>query len=530
MTTSDINPFIGATYGSALLELRRRHGDKPALVFRDRRWNFAEMLDEIDAASARLWDLGLRVGDKVALWLPNRPEFLWYWMGAARSGLVVVVLNTRLKPDEAAYQLGQSDSRAVIVPGDGAFRDFLGDVIAIRDQLPELDYLIALDPTTRSGVIDWSQPCLGLPPAPVADDADLPALISYSSGTTALPKGALITHCVFRKGWDIGIRIDLTPNDRIMLAIPLFGSMAMMNGVLPFWARGAAVVLAERFDAAEFVETVRRENCTTAHLLPPMVLDIVNLPDFATGSLPSLRVGFVLSNDHEILRLVADRIGVPGVMTGYGMTETTTVATRNRWDDPREARFETQGYALPDIELAVVDAETGEPCPPGVVGEIRVRGYCVMKGYYKKPDETAKAIDSAGWLHSGDAGFMRPDGRLVFLHRLGDGYKTNGFNVSPAEIEQTMRRHPAVADTAVYGLPDPIAGQIGVACVVLRPGAAIEPQDILNFLKPSLSSYKLPRHVLMVDELPVTAGTGKVQKFKLRTMTEHLLPKVKILA
>ena len=519
------NPFVGATYGEALRDIAARFGNREALVFGARRWTFAQAKDEIDRAGARLADLGLRPGDKLALWLPNRPEFLWYWMGAAQSGLVVVVINTRLRSDEAAYQIGQSDTRAVIVPGDGAFRDFLGELAAMRDRLPALQHVIALDRTAYGEVVDWSSPPpAGLAPAPLATDPEAAALISYSSGTTALPKGAMLTHCVFRKGWDIGIRVDLGEDDRLLLAIPLFGSMAMMNGILPFWARGAAVVLAERFDAATYVALAARERCTMTHLLPPMVLAITALPGLDLEALASLRVAFVLSNDHAVLSLVADRLRIPGVMTGYGLTESTTVATRNRWDDARELRFETQGYALPDVEIVVVDPQTGRRCAPGEAGEIRLRGYCVMTGYYGKPEETARAIDADGWLHTGDAGVMRADGRLTFLHRLGEGYKTNGFNVSPAEVEAALRHHPAVADVAVFGRPDPIAGQVGVACVVARPAMAIDEAQALAFLRARLATYKVPRHVVFIDELPVTSGTGKVQKFVLRDRVESMLP------
>ncbi|MCW5750400.1 MAG: AMP-binding protein [Alphaproteobacteria bacterium] len=531
MTDTSLNPFVGATYASALREIAGRFGDNVALVYSGRRWTFSEVLQEIDRAAARLWSLGLRAGDKVSIWLPNRPEFLWYWLGASRSGLVAVVLNTRLKADEAAYQIGQSDSVAVIVPGDGAFRDFLGDVMSIRDALPMLRHVIALDPTSASDVIVW--PAAGdetLRPALEASDPEAPALISYSSGTTALPKGALITHCVFRKAWDIGIRVDMTERDRLIMAIPLFGSMAMMNGILPFWARGAGVVLAERFDTDSFTALVQEERCTMAHLLPPMILALARLPDVEIARLASLRVGFVLSNDQEILALVADRLRIAGVMTGYGLTEFTTVATRNRWDDPREARFETQGYALPDVEIRVVDPETGADCAPGTVGEVLLRGYCLMKGYYKKPAETARAIDKDGWFHTGDGAFLRADGRLTFCYRLGDGYKTNGFNVAPAEIESAIRRHPDVADVAVYGRRDPAAGEVGVACIVPREGAGIEEAAMLDFLRPILASYKMPRHVVSVPTLPRTAGTGKVQLFALREQVEPSLPKVKALA
>jgi acyl-CoA synthetase (AMP-forming)/AMP-acid ligase II len=509
------NPFVGATYASALRELVRRHGANDALVFGERRWTFAEVAAEVDRMAARLHALGLRPGDKVAIWLPNRPEFLWAWLGASQSGLVAVVLNTRLKAEEAAYQVGQSDSRAILLPGDGAFRDFVAEIASVRHELPELRHVVALDATRHPGVVDWSAPPpAGLAPAPVADDPEAVALISYSSGTTALPKGAMLTHCVYRKAWDIGIRVDLTERDRLLMAIPLFGSMAMMNGVLPFWARGAALVVEERFDAEAFVRTAARERCTMVHLLPPMVLAIARLPGFEPRAIASLRVAFVLSNDQEILGLVADRLGIPGVMTGYGLTESTTVATRNRWDDPREARFRTQGYALPDVELRVVDPASGTPRAAGEVGEIWLRGYCVMKGYYRKPEETARAIDAEGWLHTGDAGVLRADGRLEFLYRL----------------SEALRRHPEVADVAVFGRRDPVAGEVGVACVIARDGSRPSADALLEFLRPHLAAYKMPRHLVFVDALPMTAGTGKVQKFRLRDAIEPLLPNVELRA
>ncbi len=535
-----MNKFAGMTYAQAIAYMAESFADREALIYRDKRWRFRDVKKMVDRASGRLATLGLPTGSSISIWLPNRPEYLWYLLGAAQMGLVPVILNTRLRTEEFAYQLGQSDSGAVIVPGAGAFRDFLGELAALCPELrqkrsgaldtqalPKLRHVIALDDYDRAalpGVTDWSD---GLerdwPLPPMATDPDKPALISYSSGTTALPKGAMITHCVWRKAYDIGTPIDLTKDDKFYLAIPMFGSMASMNGVYPFWIRGAAVVLADRFDAEQAMADWQKERCTTTHLLPPMITALLEHPRRKHYDLSSMRVGLVLSNDPDMLRKVPERLGIPGMLTGFGLTETTTVLTRNRWDDPLEARLETQGKPLPDIEIKIVDPQTGAALPAGQSGEIWARGYCVMAGYYNKPVETAKAIDPDGWFHTGDQGFLTEEGRLTFEGRLGDGYKTKGFNVSPAEVELVLRRHPKVANAAAVGIPHPELGDQGVAFIVPRAGEKPNEAELLAFAKANLASFKVPQHVIFVDSFPLTSGTDKVQKFKLREMAAQAL-------
>jgi acyl-CoA synthetase (AMP-forming)/AMP-acid ligase II len=525
------NPFQRSTYAEAIAALAARHGHRTALVFRDRRYSFRDLQRAADAVSARFAALGLEPGDKVAILMPNRPEFLWSWLGAAQAGLVAVMLNTRLRRDEISYQLAQSDSRAVIVPGRGAFRDFLGDLAQLVPDLhdgapgrlasaalPELRWVIACDPPEPgyAGVTDWSSP----PPADLArpamaDDPDRPAIIAYSSGTTALPKGAMITHCVWRKAWDIGTRVDLDADDALYMAIPLFGSMATMNGVLPYWVRGAKVVLGEQFDAGHCLQAIERERVTGMHVLPPIMREILAHPEFDVRDTSSWRISYTLSTDPDVLDTIADVIGVPAVMTGYGMTETTTVVTRNRWDDPRAIRHATQGWALPDIEIRIVDPERQQALAPGETGEIWVRGYCVMAGYYNKPEETARMITADGWLRTGDLGTLDDTGRLTLVGRLGDTYKSRGFNVAPAEVEHVLHTHPAVQACAIVGVPDARHGAVGVAFVV-ADGAAPSESEILRFLAPKVAGYKMPEHVLFVEALPLTSGTGKVQKYKLR--------------
>jgi fatty-acyl-CoA synthase len=211
------------------------------------------------------------------------------------------------------------------------------------------------------------------------------------------------------------------------------------------------------------------------------------------------------------------------MMTGYGLTESTTVLTRNRWDDPLEARIDNQGKPLPDVEIRIVDQQTNEDVPVGESGEIWARSYCIMKGYYNKPVETAKAIDDEGWFHSGDQGYMREDGRLVFEGRIGDGYKTKGFNVSPAEIETLLRKHPLVANASLVGLPHPELGDMGVAFVIAKPGAKPLESELLEFARQNLASFKVPKHVIFVESFPLTSGTDKVQKFKLRQTAAEML-------
>lgn len=534
------NSFVEATYASALQQLAERFAAREALVFRGARYTFADVLERVDEASSRCLALGLRRGDRIALWLPNRPEFLWCWLGASQIGLITVVLNTRLKLPEMRYQLAHSESAAIVIPGRGSFRDFPAGIAELcpeitslppaglpTAELPDLRHVVVLDEAPDwPGLTRWPPFGSGPPssaPLPYADDPTEPALISYSSGTTALPKGALITHCVWRKAYDIGERADLTAEDRLYLCIPLFGSMAMMNGVLPLWVRGAAVVLDERFEPGTFMERVEAERCSVVHLLPPMIEALVASPDRARHDLSSLRVGWVLSSERRILELVAHELAIPGVMTGYGMTETTTVLTRNRWDDPLETRITTQGYALPDVELRIVEPATGEQSPSGETGEIWARGYCITPGYFRKPNESTEAFGPDGWFRTGDGGSIDSTGRLTFRGRLGDGYKSRGFNISPAEIEAVLRDHPEVETAAVVGVAHDRWGQVGVAFVVPKDGCRPDTAELGAFLKPRLSSFKLPELIELIDELPLTAGTGKVQKFRLREEGERLL-------
>ncbi len=530
--SADLNPFADKSYGECVALLVEMYGDRRALVFRGRRYTFRDVKVRVDEASRRLATLGLKRGDTIALWMPNRPEFLWYWLGACQIGLISVFLNTRLKQPEFMYQIAQSRSRALITAGPGAFRNFLAELLAAcpdlaghrvgeadLSALPELRHVIALDalPDGPPGVADWSGEVAEVAVQPALEaDPGRPALIGYSSGTTALPKGAMLTHCVWQKAWDGGALFDLTTDDCLFHTVPLFGVLGFLSGVLMFWTHGCGIVLDDKFDAGRSIRLIRDEGCTCVHLLPVMIEEMLAHPDFRAGGLPGLRAGIVLSNDPAVMRRAAEKLGMRGASAGYGMTESTGLVTRGRWDAPIDERLKSHGPPLPGCAIRIVDPETGADLPPGKTGEIWIGGYSVMAGYYDKPVETAETITPDGWLRSGDAGFLNPDGTLVFLHRLKDGYKHNGFNVSTPEVEGALRLHPSVASAAVVSIPHDRFGEIGIAFAVAKPGAARENDAVLAFLRERLASFKVPAEVLFVDEFPLTAGTEKVQKFKLK--------------
>jgi len=530
-----MNMFHGKTYAESIALIAENWGDREALIYGSQRYTFRRIKEEIDNASRKLLSIGLRKGDKVAIWLPNRPELLFIWLGAGQIGLTAVIMNTRLRIEEAAYQISQSDSRAVIVAGDGAFHDFIKDIASLcpdlasaapgtgcgGDELPLLEHVIALDPTSHAlaGLMQWEAIELNTD-APLAyePDPDSPALIVYSSGTTALPKGAVLSHNIWRKAADNGTRFYQTPDDKLYLCVPLFSILSTVNGVITFWAGGSSVVLDDRFSPETMLAAIEREKCTAAYLLPLMMQRAVDLPNFDDFDISSLRTGIILSTDPEAFKMASEKLGMDGFITSYGMTETSSACTRTWSDDPFELRTRNHGKPLPDIEVRVADADTNIELPRGETGELQVRGYNTMLEYYNKPEETARAFTEDRWYKTGDAGIQFEDGSFQFLRRLSDGYKHKGFNVSTAEVEAAIERHAAVSRAAAFGIPDKRFGDIGIAFVILDDGAQVSAEELAAFLNEHLASFKMPAHFFFVDDFPVTAGTGKIQKFKLREL------------
>jgi acyl-CoA synthetase (AMP-forming)/AMP-acid ligase II len=297
----------------------------------------------------------------------------------------------------------------------------------------------------------------------------------------------------------------------------------LAGGPLTAWSHGAAVVLEERFDAGQCLETLAAEHCSVLQMMPTMLEPLLAHPAFKTADRSRWRIAMVLTSAPSVLRMVVEKLGFRHTVCGYGMTESTALVTRTAWDWPLDKQIATNGTPLRDCQIRVVDPESGEDLPTGEQGEILIGGYCVMRGYYKKPEETKMALTPDGWLRTGDAGWLNDDGTLVFKGRLRDGYKHKGFNVSTAEVEAVLSAHPDIATSAVVGMPDASGGEIGIAFVVPRSGVTVSEAAVIDFLRPRLASFKLPARAFFVSELPRTGGTEKVQKFRLREMANGLL-------
>ncbi len=523
----NINPFLGLTYAESIRYIADTYGDKTALRFQDRSFSFHDLKREADLASARIAALGVQPGETIGIWAPNRPEFAFLWFGAAQIGVIPVIINTRLKRPEYEYQIRQSKSVMVFIPGTGSFRDFAGELSESQpalvsgklpsDPFPDLRAVVALDPVPEhfSNITRWPEG--DDPPMPAYNtDPDSPGLIAYSSGTTSLPKGAMLSHCIWRKAYDGGGYLKLSPADSLYLTVPLFGVLGCLNGLLMFWSRGCEIHLRERFDAQDFIASVSREKCSFAHLLPTMIERIARHPAYEKGKFGSLRGGVILSSQSSHFLRAIEVLGADGFTSGYGLTESTGLVSRCYLDDPLEDRLGHQGWPLPDCPLRIVDPETRADLPPGQEGEIAIGGYSVMLGYFDKPAETAACISQDGWLYSGDLGVILDSGALKFLRRVKDGYKHKGFNVSTTEVEAAIQTFPGVQMAAVVGIPDPEFGEAGIAFVIPDGEADLREDEVLAYLSARISSFKVPAAVFVVDEFPLTGGTDKVQKFKLR--------------
>jgi fatty-acyl-CoA synthase len=528
--------FPKQTIGSLVDERARRDGGREALAFRDRRSTFAELARDIDRAARGLIAIGVEPGDKVALWMVNRPEWIEAALAAIRIGAVLVPVNTRFRTDDVAYILGQSDSAALVVAERSGPVDYLSMVRALvpslgstgetvgDPKLPALRRVILVGEVPQPGTVHWpamlergsavSEPALRARIDAV--DPDATSFLMYTSGTTGFPKGVLHDHAIIRNLVDRASRMAITPADTILDYLPLYHLFGFSEGLLMSMATGARHVLSETFDPAESLDLLERERATILHGFDTHFKDLMEAHARAPRDVSSVRTGICasgMSSSIPIARQARELFGP--LVSGYGMTEMGAGATLSFLTSSEEQCVEASGYPAPGYDVRVVDPEIGRDQPVGVAGEILVRSYMLMRGYYRKPEDTARAIDAEGWMHTGDMGILREDGHLRFMGRYKDMLKIGGENVDPMEVEAYLMGHPAINVAAVVGLPDARLNEVAVAFVRLEPGFAVTEREVIDYCRGRIASFKAPRHVVVVDDFPMT-GSGKIQKVKLR--------------
>jgi fatty-acyl-CoA synthase len=524
-------PPAARRIGELISEISGRQPDGQAIAFGGRGWTYRQLDDITDALAGGLLARGLRKGDHVALLMGNRPEWIFAWIAANKMGAVAVGVSTWSSAAELEYMLKHSDARMLI------YSDRVGprNLDAVVDEclaaagwrpaakrsarLPCLDLIHRIDAGADPDIAYAGMPATGIDKEMLAAiqaeirRADV-ALLLYTSGSTSTPKGVQLVHGILiEHGYDIGEGEDMRATDRFWLSLPLCWSAGSANSAMATLTHGATIVLQEYFDAKTAAALLVDERCTHYFAFPNVTRAIHQ--ELAGARLPAARVA-VTSGQPETLRQL-QAMGFSKLLHTYGTSEDYGFATINGPDETFESLSWSQGRALPGIELVVADPQSGQPCAPGVPGEILLRGN-VTVGYYKDEDKNRTAFDDRGYFHTGDTGIEHPDGRLQFLGRNSEMIKTAGFNVSPAEVEAALLKHPGVADAHVVGVPDAERGQVAVACVKFS-AAAVSLDALKAQCTTVLSGYKVPKLILPMETFPLTA-TGKVSKLALRQMAE----------
>jgi fatty-acyl-CoA synthase len=541
---ADDVPFIGATIGDLFDRIVEQVPENEALIshHQGRRYTYRQLREECDRFARGLLALGIQRGDRVGIWSPNHVEWVVTQLATAKIGAILVNVNPAYRVAELEYALAQSGCSALVIapPFKTSHYPALlgelcpelasatpGDLHAAR--LPELRTVIAFGDQHVPGAYHWED-VLGRGRAVSAGDLariqreqqlDDPINIQYTSGTTGFPKGATLTHHgLLNNGFFTTELQRFTDRDRLCLPVPFYHCFAMVCGTLGCLSHGATIVIpAEVFDPLKTLEALAAERCTALYGVPTMFIALLNHPEFARFDLTPLRTGCMGGSPCpiEVIRQVRERMHLRDLELIYGMTELSPAALQGRVDDPLEKRLTTIGRPHPHVECKIVDPATGAVVPRGKPGELLLRGYLVMLGYWKNAEATAKTIDTARWLHSGDLATMDADGYLNIVGRSKDMIIRSGENIYPREIEDFLYRHAKIKDVQVIGVPDEAYGEEVMAWVILKPGEGATPDEFREFCRGQIAHYKVPRYWKFVETLPMTV-TGKIQKFRLREM------------
>jgi fatty-acyl-CoA synthase len=541
-------PLLDTAIAGLLAAAAERFPERPAAVFREQgvRWTWRELQSEVDLLASGLHGLGLRAGERLGIWSPNRAEWLVTQFATARLGVILVNINPAYRLFELEYALNLSGCRALVSAERLKSSHYLEMLRSLAPELescepgrlqaarlPSLQIAIRMGEGKTPGMLNYGElrACGRAALDLAALDAISGALhcgepinIQFTSGTTGSPKGATLTHHnIVNNARFITQAMDLSERDSLCIPVPLYHCFGMVLAVLAcVWSGAAMVFPGESFDAAATLAAVAQERCTALHGVPTMFIAELDHPRFAEYDLSSLRTGIMAGAPCpiETMKRVIAQLNMREVTIAYGMTETSQVSFQSSTRDPLQRRVSSVGRIQPQLSAKVVDAE-GRVVPLGQTGELWIRGYSVMKGYWGDEARTREVIRD-GWMRTGDLAVLDAEGYCNIVGRVKDMLIRGGENIYPREIEEFLFRHPKVQSVQVFGVPDARYGEEVCAWIVLKPGQSCSEQEIRDFCREQIAHYKVPRYVRFVDEMPMTI-TGKVQKFAMRErMIEEL--------
>ncbi len=511
--------------------------DRPAVIFGNRQWSYAEFAEQVDRVAKGLMALGVQRGDHVAVWMTNLPEWLWLQYGIAKAGGCIVPLNTRYRTDDLAYTVAQSESRFMVSidrSGPIDYRQMLCEAhpaITAAGHLERLVFTGAPRNDSLSDATSWND--LINAAVEVSDEelaqrvasvtVDDRMMLAYTSGTTGHPKGVVHTHRPLRNSRERAMLLGHTANDIHMSYLPLFHVFGFGEVSLQAVLTGGCQVLFDTFDPPAVLASVESLGGTVLHGFDSHWGDLLRSQREHPRDVSSLRLGTLaagMESSTPIARQAQD-VFCPTI-SGWGMSESWAFVSCSHPSHSVEQRTEASGYPMDDIEFQIRDLDTGEECPPNVPGALFVRGYTVMDGYWRRSEATAEVLGDDGWLDTGDIARRRPDGHVVFIGRHKDMLKVGGENVSPAEVEGYLLEVEGIEQVAVVGYPDPRLTEVPIAFVQLSPTApaSVTEESLIGRCQGRIASFKIPRRVIFVDEMPTTPS-GKIRKVELRELAQE---------
>ncbi len=510
--------LLGDTIGANLDRAVATWPEREALVDvpSERRWTYAEFGADVDRLASALLGAGVVKGDRVGIWAVNCAEWVLVQYATARVGAIMVNINPAYRTHEVEYVLNQAGISLLFASVSHRTSDYRAMIEDVRPRCPALREAVFIGDPSWDALLARANPDA----RPDELSCDDPINIQYTSGTTGFPKGATLSHHnILNNGYFVGEMIDYSEQDRICVPVPFYHCFGMVMGNLAATSHGACIVIpAAAFDPRATLEAVQRERCTSLYGVPTMFIAELNLPDFASYDLSTLRTGIMAGSPCpvEVMKRVVGEMNMSEVSIAYGMTETSPVSTQTRREDDLEHRTGTVGRVLPHIEVKVVDPVTGVTRPRGTAGELCTRGYSVMLGYWNEPEKTAEAVDAGRWMHTGDLAVMREDGYVEIVGRIKDMIIRGGENIYPREIEEFLYGHPGIQDVQVVGVPHEKYGEEVLACVIPRdPADPPTLEDVRAFCEGRLAHYKIPSRLQVLETFPMTVS-GKIRKIELR--------------